>query len=114
MHVAPSAYLFCAFDVIVGNIHTASIGNLAVDDDNLTMIARPDMVDPRETDGIEFDNVDAVGTELLEMMFLEGLIVRVVAETVEHSSYLDTLSAFLAENLEEEHSNRVVAEIEIL
>ena len=113
MHVAPFAHLFRTHNVIVSYIHAAGIGHLPIDDDNLTVIAGPDMVHPRETDGVELVDVDAVGMELLEMFFLQRLVVGVVAEAVEEGTYLHTFLPFLPEDIEEQAGDGVVAEVEV-
>ena len=63
MHVAPFSYLFGSLDVVVGNVHAARIGYLSVNDDNLTVVASEDVVNPRESDGGVFHDVDAIVTE---------------------------------------------------
>ena len=114
MHIAPFAHLLRTFYIIVGYVHASCIGYLSVDNHNLTMIASEDVVDPRESDGGVFHNINAVLAEGLQMILLQGLVVGVVAKTVEHGAHLDTLLALLAQNVEKERGNGVVAEIEIL
>ena len=60
MHVAPSSHLLGALDVVVGHVHSSCVGHVAVDDHNLAVVARPDMIDPRKADGVELIDVDAV------------------------------------------------------
>ena len=113
VHVAPFTHLFCTYDVIVGHVHSTGIGNLSVDDYDFTMVTRPDMVDPGESDGVVFHDVDTVGPEFLEMMFLERLVVGVIAKAVEHGPDLDAFLAFLPENVEEQRCDGVIAEVEV-
>ena len=113
VHVAPFAHLFGALDVVVGNIHAAGIAYLAVDDHYLAMVAAIDVVDPRKADGRILHDIDAVGAQSLEVMLLQRLVVGVVAEAVEHGTNLDTLAALLAQDVEEQRGDRVVAEVEI-
>ena len=54
MHVVPFAHSFCAFDVVVGHIHATCIGYGAIDDHNFAVVACKDVIDPRESDGVEF------------------------------------------------------------
>ena len=70
MHITPFAHLFRANDIVVGHVHAACVGRLAVDDHDLTVVTGPDMVYPRESDGVELHDVDTVGTEFLEMVLL--------------------------------------------
>ena len=48
------------------------------------------------------------------MVFPQRLVVRVVAEGIEHGPHLDTLLALLPEEIEEQRGNTVVAEVEVL
>ena len=48
------------------------------------------------------------------MVFLQGLIIRVIAKTVKHSTYLDTLFSFLSQDIKEQRGDGVIAEIKIL
>jgi hypothetical protein len=47
------------------------------------------------------------------MVFLQGLVVGIVAKAIEHGANLDTFLALLAQDVEKERGYGVVAEIEI-
>ena len=114
MHITPFTYLWCTYDIVVGNIHSSRICNLSIDDNYLTMIAWPDMVHPGKTDRVELHNVDTIGMELAEVFLLKGLIVGVVSETIKHCPYLNSFLTLLSEKVEQKGGDRVIAEIEIL
>ena len=114
MHIAPFAHLLGAHNIVIGHVHTACIGNTTVDHYNLTMIARPDVVYPGKTHWVVLVDVDAVGTQTLDVMFLQWLVVRVVTKPVEQRTYLYTLLALLAQYVEQQRGYRVVAKIKIL
>ena len=78
------------------------------------MVSSEDVVDPWETDRGVFHNLDAVVDEWLQVVFLQRLVVGVVAETVEHGPHLDTLLALLTQDVEEQRGDGVVAEVEVL
>ena len=59
VHVMPVAYSLDALDVIVSHVHSSCISNLSVDDHNLAMVARHNMVYPGETYRVKLDEVDA-------------------------------------------------------
>lgn len=63
VHVAPFTHLLGAYKVVVGHVHTSRIAYLPVDDHNLTVVAGPDVVHPRKTDGVELVDLDAVFVE---------------------------------------------------
>ena len=77
------------------------------------MVASVDVVDPRKTDGAILYNLDAVLAQGFEVALLQRLVVGVVAKPVEHGTNLYTLLALHAQNVEEEHGDRVVAEVEV-
>ena len=114
MHIAPFTHLFRTFYIIVGYVHASRIGYLSVNDHYFSVISSEDVVNPRESDRGVFHNVYAVLAQCLQMVFLQGLVVGIVAEAVEHGANLDTLLALLAQDVEKERGNGVVAEIEIL
>ena len=100
VHVAPFAHLFRTFYIIVGYVHASRIGNLTIDNNNLTMVATVDVVYPRETDRTIFYNLYARLTQGLQMALLQGLVVGVVAETIKHGAYFNTFLTFLAQQVE--------------
>ena len=113
MHVAPLAHLLGAVDIVVGHVHAAGVGYLSVDDHDLAVVAWPDVVDPREADGVELPDVDAVFAQRADVVLQQGLVVGVVAEAVEHCPDLDALASFLTQEVEEHGGDAVVAEVEV-
>ena len=67
-----------------------------------------------QADGVELHDLDAVGPQFLEVVLLERLVVGVVAEAVECSPYLHALLVLLAQYVEEQRGDGVVAEVEVL
>ena len=61
VHVAPGTHLLRTFYIIVGHIHATRIGYPAIDDHNLAVVARPDVVHPGKANGVKLHDVDAVG-----------------------------------------------------
>ena len=59
MHIMPFTDNICAVDIIVSHIHTASISNLAIYDNNLSVVAREHMVNPRKAQRVELVNLYA-------------------------------------------------------
>ena len=72
------------------------------------------MVHPREADGVELMDVDAVGTQRGDVTLQQRLVVAVVAKAIEKGAHLHPLTALLAQQVEEQRGYAVVAEIEIL
>ena len=56
----------------------------------------------------------AVSMQTGEVLLLQWLVIGIVAESVENSSYLYAFLAFLPEEVEEKGGDGVVSEIEIL
>ena len=69
VHVVPGTHNLCSLDVIVGHVHTACIGYLSVDDNNLAVVAVEDGVNPGKLHWFVFINLYAVGTNLLDVSF---------------------------------------------
>ena len=113
VHIAPRPHLLSAVDIVVRNIHAASVGDFPIDDDDLAMVAAEDVVDPREAQRVEFVDLYAFATQFAEVTFAQGLVVGGVAECVEQGSYLHTLGGFFRQEFEEQHRDRVVAEVEV-
>ena len=59
VHISPRTHLFRAFDIIVRNVHSSSIGDLPIDDDDFPVITAENMVDPWEADRVELINLNA-------------------------------------------------------
>ena len=102
VHIAPFTHLFSTFDIVVCHIHTSRISDAPVDNDYLTMVTAIDVVDPRETDRAILNDVDAVIAQRLEVVFLEWLVVGVIAETIEHGTNLYTLTTLLAQDVKQQ------------
>ena len=60
VHVAPLSHFLRTGDVIVGHVHSARIGNLSVNYDNLAVVAVEHMVNPREAYRVELVNLNAL------------------------------------------------------
>ena len=114
VHVVPIANLWDALNVIVSHVHTTGISNLAVDNHNLAVITWDDVIDPRETDGIELHQLDAQGIDGVMHLTLDGLIVGGIAKGIVERTHLHPFGSLLCQEMEEESSDGVVAEIEIL
>ena len=97
MHVAPFTHLLGAFNVVVGYIHTTCISYTTIDDYNLAVVATIDVVYPRKAYGAVFHDVDTIFAQRFEMVLLQWLVVRVVAETIEHGANLHTLFTLLSQ-----------------
>ncbi len=114
VHVAPFTHLFRTFYIIVGHVHATRIAYPSVDDHYLAVVTSIDVVDPGEADRRVLDNLNAVVAQGLQVVLLQRLVVAVVAEAVEHRPDLDTLLALLAQQVEEQRRDGVVAEVEVL
>ena len=93
MHVVPFAHSFCAFDVVVGHIHAARISHGAIDDHNLAVVACKDVIDPRESDGVEFVDFDSFRTYGVKMLPLERTIVGGISKGIEQGAHFYTACA---------------------
>jgi hypothetical protein len=96
MNVTPFTYLFSAYNVVVGNVHATCVGYLSVNDDNLPVVTREDVVNPREANRVELVYLNTVIPKHLQMVFLQRTVIGVIAKAVEHGTHLNTLLAFLA------------------
>ncbi len=114
VHVAPTAHLRCAVEIVVGHIHAASVSHVAVDDDNLPMVALEDVVHKGELDGVVLVDFHPLGTNLRQRLVLQRLVVGHVAECIEQRPHLHSLGGLLIEELEQGTGYGVVAEVEIL
>lgn len=82
VHIVPFSYNLRTFYIIVGNVHTACVGNLSVNDYDFTVITVEDCMYPWKLQGLIFINLYAVGTDFLEMSLSQRLIVGRVSETI--------------------------------
>ena len=114
VHVAPRAHLLRAIDVVVGNVHATGIGNLSVDDDDFAVVAAEDVVNPREVQRVELVDLDALAAQFADMAVLQRSVVGGVAESIVECSHLYALCRLLGQQVEEQHGDGVVAEVEIL
>ena len=64
------------------------------------MVAVGGVVDIRECERIELYNFNALLTYFLEMFLFQRFVVRPVAESIEHSTYLNSLFHFLSQQVE--------------
>ena len=55
------------------------------------------VVDIRESERVELDDFNPLFTDFLEVSFFERLVVRPVAESVEHCPHFDTFFYFFGE-----------------
>ena len=113
VHIAPFTHLFRTFYIVVCHVHAARIGYLSVNDHYLAVVPSIDMVQPREADGRVFHNVDAVLAQGFQVVLLQRLVVGVIAEAVEHGTHLHAFFGFLPQQVEQQHGDGVVAEIEV-
>ena len=100
-------------DVVVGYVHSSGIGNLSVDDDNLTVVAMEDVVDVWEMEWVENIELYATGTLIQNVLFLKRTVVARVSEGVVYGTYLYALAGFFCKEVEECICYGVVAEIEV-
>ena len=82
VHIVPFTYYLSTFYIIVGNVHTACVGNLSVNDYNFAVITVENCMYPWKLQGLVFINLYAVGTDFLEMSLSQRLIVGRVSETI--------------------------------
>lgn len=54
VHVTPFSHLWCAVKIVVGNIHTAGVSNLSIDNNYFPVITMKHVVYPRESQRVEF------------------------------------------------------------
>jgi hypothetical protein len=104
----------CFVYVVVGHVHAAGVGHVAVDDYNLPVVACEHVVYPREAYRVELVYLYAFLPELFNVLFLKRPVVGVVAETVEQRPHLDPLLGLLPQYGEQFGGYRVVAEVEVL
>lgn len=113
VHVVPCAHGLRTFNVIVGYVHTTGISRMPVDDDDLAVVAVEYVVDKRKPNGVELMDLDASVAYALELPATQGLVVGIIAESVEQGSYFHTFFCLRFEKIKEEVGNGVVAEVEI-
>ena len=87
MHVVPFAHSFCAFDVVVGHIHAACISYGAINDHNLAVVACKDVIAPRESDGVEFLDIDSFRAYGVKLLPLEWTIVGGISKCIEQGAH---------------------------
>ena len=78
------------------------------------MVTSKDTIEPGEVYGLELVYLNALRTPLFKMLFLQRLAIGGVSETVEQSPYNHTFLHFVCKYLEQEVSDGVVSEVEIL
>ena len=113
VHIVPLANLGQAVQVIIGHVHAAGIACLPVDDHDFAVVAVHDVVDVGKGDGVELDDFDASLADGLEVLVAQRLVVRPVAEGVEHGAHFHSLGSFLGQQVEKGVSDGVVAEVEV-
>ena len=92
VHVMPLSYLGQTVQIVVGYVHAACITYAAVNDHYLTMVAVEGVVYPRESDGVEFHQLDTSFADSFHVAVAQRTVVRPVAESVEHGAHLHTFS----------------------
>ena len=113
VHVAPGAHHWSTGDIVVGYVHTTSVSDATVDDHNLAVVARNDVVDPWKTYGIELHQFDTQTFNGVVTLVADGLVVGEVAKGIIHRTDLHTLTDFFCQEVEEQVGDGVVAEIEV-
>ena len=114
VHITPRANHLCTLDVVVSHVHATRIGNLSVDNHNLTVVAVEEIVQPRELHGVELIDLDTALTNMLDMFFLQRLVVTGVTEAVEEGAHLNPFLYTFGKKVEEKSGNGVIPEIEVL
>ena len=102
VHVAPSAHLLRSFYIIVGNVHPSRVCHLAVDYDNLSVVAVEHMVNPGKAQWVELVDFNAMFSEFHQMFLLQRTVVGVISEAVEQSTHLHSLLSFLCQDVKEQ------------
>ena len=100
VHIPPGSDFGQTVDVIIGDIHSARISHFSVNDGNLPVVAVGGVVDVREGKRIELDNFDAPFTYFLEMFLFERLVIRPVAEGIEHSPHFNAFFYLFGQEVE--------------
>ena len=100
VHVAPTAHDLRTFYIIVGHVHATSICRLTVDDHNFSMVAMPDVIDPRKAYGVELIDFYASFTQAFQMFTLERPVVGVVTEAIEKCTHFHSLLRPLGQEVE--------------
>ena len=113
MHVVPFTHYLCTFYIIVGNVHATCIGDLSVDDYNLSVITVEHSMYPWEFHRFIFINFDAHIAYFFEVLLSERLIVGSISETIIECPYLDTFLDFLAKQIKKKSGNTIVSEVEV-
>ena len=113
MHVVPFTHYLCTFYIIVGNVHATCIGDLSVDDYNLSVITVEHSMYPWEFHRFIFINLDAHIAYFFEVLLSEWLIVGSISKTIIECSYLDTFLDFLAKQIKKKSGNTIVSEVEV-
>ena len=113
VHIAPTPHHFCALDVIVGHIHTASIGHITIYDNDFAVVAVEYMVHPRKLNGVELKDFDTPFAQGTQVLFQQRTIVRVVSKPIEQGAYPHTFVRLLYKQLEKAVGNGVVSKIKV-
>ena len=113
VHVVPGAHLRRAVDVVVGHVHAAGVGYLAVDDYYLAVVAGKGMIDPGEAYGVERVNLDAAAADVAQVALEQRAVVAAVAESVEEGAHFHSLGRLAGQQVEEHRGDGVVAEVEV-
>ena len=95
VHIVPFTHHLGAIDVIVGHIHTACIGYHSIDDDDFSVVAAEDMVDPWKTDRVKLINLYSHTSDFPQVFFPEWLVVGVIAEPVKQCTHFHSFLHFL-------------------
>ena len=74
--IMPFANVFQTNHIIVCNVHTSCIARLAINDHNLSVVSRHDMVHPREADGVKLHQIYTRCSDGFGVYFLQRLVIR--------------------------------------
>ena len=113
VHIAPTPHHFCALDVIIGHIHTASIGHITIYDNDFAVVAVEYMVHPRKLNGVKLKDFDTSFAQGTQVLFQQWTIVRVVSKPIEQGAYPHTFVSLLYKQLEKAVGNGVVSKIKV-
>ena len=100
MHITPGPYFRQTVDIVICYIHASRISYFPINDSYFPMVAVGSVVDIRECERIELYNFNALFTYFLEMFLFQRFVVRPVAKSIEHSTYLNPLFHFLSQQVE--------------
>ena len=90
VHIVPFTHLISTFNIIVGNVHTARICHASVNDNYLTMVARPNMIDEWKANRVELVYLNSQCSDSCNIFLSHRAVVRHIAESIVQEPHLNT------------------------